>query len=519
MAVNALRPSSGRPTRLPEPPAPRRPDRAAPGARTARPAARRREKRSTVERLLPAADLAAMLVVGSASGLGGGRQLAAPVAVAVGYAALGLYRPRLTLSVLDDLPRLLAGVAAAVAASQALSGPGQSYLPLAAVLRALLAGLLAAVLVRAAWYPAIRRARRTRPGTATLILGGAQLGVELGRVLLRHPEYGLRPIGYLDGGAAGRRRDLPVPLFGDPRELARVIATFDIRTVLVAFGAVRPSALVEVLRTCGELDCEILVVPRLFELSQRSRDVDQVRGIPLVWMRPAGFHRRTWRLKRMIDVAMAALGLAAALPVLAVCALAVRLESGPGVVFRQERVGLHGRRFQMLKLRSVRPSGEREPRTPESQTPGSQTPGSRTPGSRTPGSRTPGSQTPGSQTPGSQTPGSQRLGRVGRLLRVTSLDELPQLVNVLRGEMSLVGPRPERPFFVEQFARRYPRYQDRHRVPAGLTGWAAVNGLRGDTSIGDRVRFDNHYIENWSLWLDVKIMLRTLGAILTRAGG
>jgi len=115
--------------------------------------------------------------------------------------------------------------------------------------------------------------------------------------------------------------------------------------------------------------------------------------------------------------------------------------------------------------------------------------------------------------------GDERLGRVGRLLRVTSLDELPQLVNVLRGEMSLVGPRPERPFFVEQFARRYPRYQDRHRVPAGLTGWAAVNGLRGDTSIGDRVRFDNHYIENWSLWLDVKIMLRTLGAILTRAGG
>jgi lipopolysaccharide/colanic/teichoic acid biosynthesis glycosyltransferase len=96
---------------------------------------------------------------------------------------------------------------------------------------------------------------------------------------------------------------------------------------------------------------------------------------------------------------------------------------------------------------------------------------------------------------------------------------VPQLVNVVRGEMSLVGPRPERPFFVEQFGRQYPRYADRHRVPVGLTGWAAVNGLRGDTSIGDRIRYDNNYIEDWSLWFDIKIMVRTLGALLTRAGG
>jgi len=446
-----------------------------------------------VERLLLPADLLAMVVVGAASGLDGGRHLAAPLSVAVSYAALGLYRPRLTLSVLDDLPRLLAGVAAGVAASLALAGPGRPALPPAAVLRALLAGLLAVLLVRAAGYPAARRARRRRPGTATLILGGAGVGVELGRILLTHPEYGLRPIGYLDGNPTGRRRELPVPLLGDPRELSRVIPTFGIRQVVVAFGAVRPSVLVDVLRTCGQTGCEILVVPRLFELNQRSRDLDQVCGIPLVRVGPAGFRRPTWRLKRLVDVAGAALALALALPVLAICAVAVRLEGGRGVVFRQERVGLDGRRFQLLKLRSLRPAGGRETPTPQAEAQESQTRWT--------------------------VAGDQRLGRVGRLLRVTSLDELPQLVNVLRGEMSLVGPRPERPFFVEQFSRRYPRYRDRHRVPAGLTGWAAVNGLRGDTSIGDRIRFDNDYIENWSLWFDVKIMVRTLGAILTRPGG
>jgi len=156
-----------------------------------------------------------------------------------------------------------------------------------------------------------------------------------------------------------------------------------------------------------------------------------------------------------MDVAVAGSALALTLP----CWRSARWRSGwraPGVLFRQERVSLHGRRFEMLKLRSLRPSSERESQVRWT------------------------------------VAGDRRVGPVGRVLRATSLDELPQLVNVLRGEMSLVGPRPERPYFVEQFGRQYPRYDDRHRVPAGLTGWAAVNGLRGDTSIGDRIRYDNN---------------------------
>jgi lipopolysaccharide/colanic/teichoic acid biosynthesis glycosyltransferase len=167
---------------------------------------------------------------------------------------------------------------------------------------------------------------------------------------------------------------------------------------------------------------------------------------------------------------------------MAAIALAVRWETGPRVLFRQERVGLDGRRFELLKFRTLVPAGADDSSTLWN------------------------------------IAGDHRLRRVGRLLRRTSLDELPQLWNVLVGHMSLVGPRPERPYFVAEFARSHPRYVHRHRVPAGLTGWAQVHGLRGDTSIADRAKFDNYYVENWSLWLDIKILLRTALSLVRGAG-
>src|SRR5262249_24226523 len=152
-------------------------------------------------------------------------------------------------------------------------------------------------------------------------------------------------------------------------------------------------------------------------------------------------------------------------------------------IFHQERVGLDGHRFQILKFRTLRPSaGERQGQSDREWC----------------------------------VVGDPRIGPVGRVMRKLSLDELPQLWNILRGDMSLVRPPPERPSFVESCARKYPRYVARHRVPAGLTGWAQVHGLRGDTDIADRVAFDNYYIENWSMWSDVKILLRTFGQV---AGG
>jgi lipopolysaccharide/colanic/teichoic acid biosynthesis glycosyltransferase len=171
-------------------------------------------------------------------------------------------------------------------------------------------------------------------------------------------------------------------------------------------------------------------------------------------------------------------------PVFAAAALGTMLSVGRPVFFRQPRVGRDGRRFEMLKFRSMRTVSEPVvlPDLPANTAPGG-------------------------------IEGDDRRTEFGAFLRRTSLDELPQLLNVVRGEMSLIGPRPERPDFVSLFERNVPRYGDRHRVKSGITGWAQVHGLRGKTSLSDRVEWDNFYIENWSLWLDIKILLMTVLAV------
>lgn len=188
------------------------------------------------------------------------------------------------------------------------------------------------------------------------------------------------------------------------------------------------------------------------------------------------------RSKMLLDRVVAALLLLLLAPVLIGVAAMCRLSDGPGVIFRQRRVGMGGHEFTLLKFRSLTPLGPDESATRWN------------------------------------VRGDARISRWGRFLRRSSLDELPQLVNVLRGEMSLVGPRPERPHFVAEFTRRYGDYPLRHRMPVGLTGLAQVRGLRGDTSITERASCDNHYIDNWSALLDLWIMLRTPLAMV-RSGG
>uniref|UniRef100_UPI001CE24460 sugar transferase n=1 Tax=Streptomyces pseudogriseolus TaxID=36817 RepID=UPI001CE24460 len=169
-------------------------------------------------------------------------------------------------------------------------------------------------------------------------------------------------------------------------------------------------------------------------------------------------------------------------PLLLVCAVTLRLTDGPGVVFRQERIGRDGEPFTLLKFRTHRPVDEHESATRWS------------------------------------VAGEHEMRRFCRMLRRTSLDELLQLWNVLRGDMSLVGPRPERPYFVAQFSETYPGYAARHRMRTGITGLAQIHGLRGDTSIEDRARFDNAYIDDWSLWQDVCILLRTAATLVRPTG-
>ncbi len=397
----------------------------------------------------------------------------------------GLYKSRLNLSLLDDLPYILPAVLVAlvfkVALVSTLSGvdPPSRQIVHAVVL------LATVLLFRWIAYRVVFLARcRGYVRHRTLIVGAGQLGARLGATLRDRQYYGLDPVGFLDEGLSEEDKTLlPAPVLGGYDQIGAVIRRHAVRDVVVAFGGASEEDLVDILRTCDRLDVEVFIVPRLFELHNTNRYTDEIYGIPLVRVRRAVFRSVWWRAKRLVDVVVAGLALLFLSPILAACALAVRHEGGPGIIFKQERVGLDGRPFQVLKFRSLKPVDESESQT------------------------------------NWNIKHDDRLGPVGKFIRATSLDELPQLWNILRGDMSLVGPRPERPHFVQQFSSHIPRYTARHRVPAGLTGWAQAHGLRGDTSIEDRARFDNYYIENWSPWLDMKIVLKTVGQVVRRQGG
>jgi exopolysaccharide biosynthesis polyprenyl glycosylphosphotransferase len=438
---------------------------------------RRGVRRGPGERtVLAIADCVTAVLLGE---FGGGRvtALVGAAFLLLTLTVLGLYRPRLSLSALDDLPRIALAVGLAwmvvVWIEPLVGSPG--WLPPARSWGwwgAIFGGL---VLSRIATTALLRRQRRFG-GSRTLILGTGRVADRLARALRERPELGLDPVGLI-GEPTGR--PLPLPVLGPLDRVADIAAERDATHLVVAFSGAPDADLVASLRQCWRLS--VLVVPRLYEMNVSSLRAELVGGIPLVRMRPPAMRRISWRIKRLLDVAFAGTALLLLLPVYALCALAVRWETGrDGVIFRQERVTRDGSRFDILKFRSLTPSTDLESAARWNVT------------------------------------DDTRIGPVGRLIRSTSLDELPQLVNVLRGEMSLVGPRPERPYFVETFGARHRGYTQRLRVPAGLTGWAQIHGLRGDTSIDDRASYDNYYIENWSLGLDVAIMLRTVATLVPR---
>jgi exopolysaccharide biosynthesis polyprenyl glycosylphosphotransferase len=401
--------------------------------------------------------------------------------------AAGLYRPRLSLSVLDDVPllagRWLAAVALAVLVQILWSKAiWQDYIIDWRFLWGALVTGAGVLVLRAGGYLLVRRLR-SRPTVprSTLILGAGSVGHDVARILVEHPEYGLHPIGFLDDDPRIPDRPSALPVLGGLAELSRLLERRHVRNVVVAFSSHKESGMVAVIRACDRRKCELFVVPRLFELQHVDDERTHAWGVPLVRLRRATYRSPAWRFKRLVDVLVSGTALLVIAPVLALIALAVRLDGGPGILFRQQRVGVDGRRFDLLKFRSLAVDDQESATT-------------------------------------WNVAMDPRLSFVGRFLRKYSLDELPQLYNIVRGDMSLVGPRPERPHFVEQFRAVYPSYEARHRVPSGLTGWAQVHGLRGDTSIAERARFDNYYIENWSFWLDVKILLRTVTSVLRPTG-
>jgi exopolysaccharide biosynthesis polyprenyl glycosylphosphotransferase len=228
--------------------------------------------------------------------------------------------------------------------------------------------------------------------------------------------------------------------------------------------------------------CDLMVVPRLHDFHTQAGFVDHIGAIPIMRIASPAVLGPARIVKRGFDLIIASVAALLTAPVMLAAALAVRLSGSGGVLYRQNRITRDGKHFQLLKFRTMRPADEAQCASEWSNTHGS------------------------------------RVTPVGRILRKSSIDELPQLWNVLRGDMTIVGPRPERPYFVEQFSASNPRYAQRHRVVSGLTGLAQVSGLRGDTSISDRARFDNFYIENWSLWMDVKVLIRTMAEVVRGRG-
>ena len=397
--------------------------------------------------------------------------------------AMSTYRTRLTMSVLDDAPRLLVVALLAVSFTGML-GLGATEFTIAGQTRLLVLVFLALLVSRTVSYRALEQLRRRGVvAHRTIILGAGEVGVEIARAMVEHPHHGLRPVGFIDAAPRMAGDGLPAPVLGPPEMLAEQIVEKGVDHVVIAFTATREIELVEAIRTCDRLQCEITVVPRLFELVPRTTHTDELQGVPLVRLHRAPFRALSWPLKRAMDVALSAIAILLLSPVLIVIAALVRIVDGPGgILFRQERINVDDKAFELFKFRSLRPSDEHESNTTWN------------------------------------IKNDDRMSWLGAMLRTTSLDELPQLFNILRGDMSIVGPRPERPHLVATFESSLLRYGDRHRVPSGLTGWAQIHGLRGDTSIEERARLDNYYIENWSLWLDLKIMLRTIPNIMRGSG-
>jgi exopolysaccharide biosynthesis polyprenyl glycosylphosphotransferase len=320
------------------------------------------------------------------------------------------------------------------------------------------------------WFFATLRRRGSWQGKGVLVGSGrmARLALE---TLTTNRWAGTQIIGYVD--RPGQRAAGSLPRLGDIDELPEVIARHGAEYVFVALPLERYGELPHVYTALSDVLVEVHLVADVPSISGMSFRTVELDGVPIVSLRENphfAWHRLA---KRAIDLGVGAAAIVALSPVMLLVALLVKLSSRGPVFYRQPRTGLNGRTFQMLKFRSMRVDAER------------------------------------ATGPVWAVRGDDRCTTLGRLLRRWSLDELPQLFNVLKGDMSLVGPRPERGVFVEQFRRQIPNYAQRHQVKAGITGWAQVNGWRGNTSLRRRVECDLYYICNWSLWLDLKILLLT----------
>ncbi len=305
-----------------------------------------------------------------------------------------------------------------------------------------------------------------------VVVGMGKIARDITRKIQSSPELGYHVVGVVNVRPQAKNSLFGVPVLGDSRDLPYLLDAYHIEQVIIALPDAQRGELVDLITLCRRGRVDIKIYPDMFAYMAGDLSVDDLNGTPLLTVRDIAMRGWKLSLKRLMDIVGAVVGLILLSPLMVLSAILIRLESHGPVFYTQERMGLDERPFEMIKFRTMREDAEAE-------------------------------------GPGWTVQNDPRVTRIGKFMRRTNWDEIPQFINVLFGNMSLVGPRPERPIYVQQFRERIPRYMERHREKAGLTGWAQINGLRGDTSIQERTAFDLWYVENWSLWLDVKILLRT----------
>jgi Undecaprenyl-phosphate glucose phosphotransferase len=306
-----------------------------------------------------------------------------------------------------------------------------------------------------------------------VVIGAGALGQRVVEMLQTHPELGMKVRGYLSRNEAKVGQTFQgVPVIGTFQQADDFLN----RQVDVVFLCLPPEVENEAERLMEILSgttAEVKIIPSIYEFITLRAEAEIFSGLPIITLQGSPLYGWNIFLKRWFDVAGAMVALGLTFPLMAIIGLLIKITSPGPVLYRQKRVGLDGRSFEIIKFRTMNINAESETGPVWAQL------------------------------------GDARCTGIGKILRQTSLDELPQFWNVLKGEMSIVGPRPERPEFIQQFREQFPQYNLRHTMKAGITGWAQVNGLRGNTSWEKRLAHDIYYIENWSLWLDLKIMLLT----------
>jgi Undecaprenyl-phosphate glucose phosphotransferase len=411
------------------------------------------------------------------------------VLVPLGFHLQGLYRLRRGRSRVDDFFAVFVGTILAVVfgivattyvqtylASTAQKSSGAFAVSQAAWAIFLVVNVALTYSSRELMREVLERRWRAGIGLKRILIAGAgELGRLVADKIIEHRELGYQIVGFVDDRAGGDHLGYRgLPLLGTIDEAAEITARESIDHLYVALPPEQHLRMLELLDSTSREMVDVKVVPDLLQVIALRARLEDLDGVPVININDVPLQGFNTAVKRSIDIAISSVALLCVAIPLAIVALLVRLTSRGPVFYRQDRTGLDGKSFSIVKFRSMFDDAERE------------------------------------TGPVWTVPGDPRVTPLGRFLRRSNLDELPQLWNVLRGDMSIVGPRPERPHFVEQFKHRIPQYMLRHKVKAGLTGWAQVNGWRGNTALEKRIEYDLYYIENWSVRLDLKIMWLTL---------